>query len=324
MTNRNVSSKLNNVNKELNKLTGNKTNSLRKRLSSFSLKSNSNTNSNSNSNSNGGLNKVFVIIGVILLVIVLAITGYFLYNYYKDSPHSIQNKLLIPYIHDGGIYKQFTSSNIPSSISGNEYNINVWIYVNDYKYRLDEDKCLLYLGDKHKFTDMCNSHIQECNPSIWLKKDVNTLVVKIGLESSSTTQTEPVSSGGNVAASNSHHAEVSFSHDNDCSNANDVDKCEFKNFPLQRWVNLNMTLRNNVVDIFIDGTLVKSCILKAAPIPSVGGLHVCDAGAKSLSGFNGYLSRLEYTNSALSHDDIIRRYKNGPVVNVSNGFFNFF
>ena len=316
MSNRNISSKLNNVNKELNRLTGNKNNSLRKRISSFRLNSNSNSNSGE-----GGLNKVFVIIGVILLVIVLAIAGYFLYNYFKDSPHSVQNKLLIPYIHDGGIYKQFTSSNIPSSIAGNEYNINVWLYVNDYKYRYDEDKCLLYLGDKNKFTGLCDSHVQECNPSIWLKKGENTLVVKIGLETDNSIVHG--SNGSNAAASNSNHAEVSFAPENDCAGSN-VDKCEFKNIPLQRWVNLNIALRNHVIDIFIDGTLVKSCILKGSPIPSVGGLHVCDAGSDQLSGFNGYVSRLEYTNSALSHDEIMTRYKNGPVVNVSNSFFNFF
>jgi F0F1-type ATP synthase assembly protein I len=322
MTNRNVSTKLNNVNKELNKLAGSKSKSLRNRISSFSLKSNS----NSNSNSKGGLNKVFIIIGVILLVIVLAIAGYFLYNYYKDSPNSVQNKLLIPYIHDAGIYKQFTSSNIPSSISGNEYNINVWLYINDLKHRYDEDKCLLYLGDKleNGFVNMCDSHVQECNPSIWLKARENTLVVKIGLNKNEYDYSVTVPASGNEVAYNLNHADTPFIPSNDCPNVNSVDKCEFKNFPLQRWVNLNMALRNNVVDIFIDGTLVKSCILKGPPIPSVGGLHVCHEGSSGYAGFNGYVSRLEYTNAALSHEEIMSRYKNGPVVNVSNSFFNFF
>ena len=31
--------------------------------------------------------------------------------------------------------KQITKSSLPTSLSGNEYNINVRVYVNDYNYR---------------------------------------------------------------------------------------------------------------------------------------------------------------------------------------------
>ena len=268
----NTNSRLNNVNSELNKLLGSKSKS--KGSSNFKL-------------SLPKSNIIFIIIGVILLLAILGVVGYFLYRYFTNKNKLSNSKLLIPYIRDASIYKQFSKSTIPGSLSGNEYNINMWMYINDYLYRSDEDKCILFKGDIVTTTiygmdDVVNN---AGNPSVWLKANENTLVVQVGLDKSYTEGEEK-------------------------------DKCEFKNVPLQKWVNLNISLRNNVLDIFIDGTLVKSCILKGIPAVKTGDLHVCKPGSDNLSGFNGYISRLEYTNMALDIDAIMNRYKKGPVVNI--------
>jgi hypothetical protein len=45
---------------------------------------------------------------------------------------------------------------------------------------------------------------------------------------------------------------------------------------------------------------------------------------KLIKRFNGYLSKLEYTNKALSTDQIMKQYKKGPTVKVSKGILNLF
>ena len=261
----NTNSRLNNVNSELNKLLGSKSKGTSKPKSKT----------------------IFIIIGVILLLVILGVVGYFLYRYFSTKNKLSTSKLLVPYIRDASVYKSFSESTIPGSLSGNEYNINMWIYINDYLYRSDEDKCILFKGDI--FESIINGMDDEVNengnPSVWLKANENTLVVQVGLD-------------------------TSYNKDDK------IDKCEFKNMALQKWVNLNISLRNNVLDIFIDGTLVKSCILKGTPAVKTGDLHVCKPGSDNLSGFNGYISRLEYTNMALDIDAIMNRYKKGPVVNI--------
>ena len=169
----------------------------------------------------------------------------------------------------------------------------MWLYINTYSYRINEDKCILFKGDSSPIINNMDDKVNEhSNPSIWLRKDTNTLVVQVGL-------------------------------DTILGNGSDkIDSCEFKNFPLQKWVNLNVSMRNNVLDIFIDGTLVKSCILKGSPTINSGGLHVFNQGPNGSYGFNGYISRLEYTNKALDSDAIMDRYKKGPVVNIGSSFFN--
>ena len=49
------------------------------------------------------------------------------------------------------------------------------------------------------------------------------------------------------------------------NNVVDSETCDIQNFPLQKWVCLNISLRSNVLDIFMDGSLVKSCILEGYP-----------------------------------------------------------
>jgi len=303
MTNRNnLLSRLNNVNKKINKLKGNNSNGFGfSRISSKIFGSNSGYKSPPSTPSNVS-NKVFIVIGVILLLIILSVAGYFLYHYFTDKKETQKSKLLIPYIHDAQLDKMFTSGSIPATVSGNEYNINMWIYVNDYQYRNEEDKCILFKGpisSTQSVNDIENVINRQSNPSVWFKKHVNTLVVLTGLD-------------------------TAFSNDckvSDCSKGNiGADKCEIENFPIQRWVNLNISLRNNVLDIFMDGSLVKSCILSGSPTTNNGDLFVGKKG-NDMTGFNGYISKLEYTNKALSVDDINQRYKNGPTVNIGSGLF---
>ena len=64
----------------------------------------------------------------------------------------------------------------------------------------------------------------------------------------------------------------------------------------------------------MDGSLVKSCILEGTPVINKDNLYISKTGADSMNGFNGYLSKLEYTNKSLSVDNIMKRYKKGPNV----------
>ena len=311
MSNRNnINSRLNKVNKQLLKLNG-KNNGLNlKGLKSKLSLSNGSFASVSSS-------KVFIVIGVILLLIILGVGGYFLYKYFKNKKVFSKSKLLIPYIHDAQIDKLFSNSSIPRSASGNEYNINMWIYVNDYKYRHDTDKCILFKSDAINNKEKINgcddiSQTKNGNPSIWLKKKENTFIVVTGLDTVLNSNSCDDSNGNKLCSdSNRDHDKY-------------VDKCEIKNFPLQRWVNVNVSLRNNVLDIFMDGSLKKSCILSGSPTLNAGDVHVLKTGADNQTGFNGYLSKLEYTNKALSTDQIMKRYKKGPTVKVSKGLLNIF
>jgi hypothetical protein len=261
-------------------------------------KNNSNNQVKTNSNSNKS-SMIFIVVAVILLVVVLGIAGYFVHRYMKQkNPSELETKQFIPYIHDASIDKRISSGSIPSSADGNEYNMNFWIYVNDYTVNKDVDKCVLYRGETPEGT-LNNASVEasggnpnlSCNPGVWLLRNVNTLRIVVGLET------------------NYNQSECGPTPQVCQSGAQDVDICEIENFPLQRWVNVNITMRNNVIDVFFDGALKKSCILKGFPVLSNNDMLICPDG-----GFNGYISNMKYSNKALAISKIESMYKSGPTL----------
>ena len=240
---------------------------------------------------------IFIIIAVVLLIIILAVAGYFIYRYMKNSASSeLITKQFIPYIHDASIDKRISKGTIPKSSDGNEYNLNFWIYVNDYSVRKEEDKCILFRGS----TPIGNAQVGSTgnaqvnvNPSMWLLSNINTLRILVGLQ---TNYSQNGCSDRDQAGA--------------CqTGAQDVDVCDIENFPLQRWVSINLTMRNNVIDVFFDGELKKSFVLKGFPVLADNDILVCPDG-----GFNGYISNMKYSNKALSVESIKSMYKSGPTL----------
>ena len=78
----------------------------------------------------------FMILIVILVIVIMFAIVYWLYNYITgektSGPKTIE---FIRYIHDAKDYKKISNGSIPSSAQGNEYNLNFWMYINDYVYR---------------------------------------------------------------------------------------------------------------------------------------------------------------------------------------------
>merc|ERR1712110_1289182 len=87
-----------------------------------------------------------------------------------------------------------------------------------------------------------------------------------------------------------------------------------QNIPLQRWTCLNISVFNKTVDIYVDGKLkgTKTFELNLkppGPLPmTLGPVH--ETG--NSSGFNGYLSRIKYSNRALNPGQVRQRYEEGP------------
>lgn len=228
-----------------------------------------------------------ILIVILVLIIIFAILFY-IYKYInKDKISGSKTVEFIKYIHDAKDYKKISSGSIPGSAQGNEYNINFWMYINDYIYRIGSPKHVLSKGEMQD--------INNANPSVTLLSNTNTLRVQVGLQSA-------LGDGGCAG-------EVSD------PGTLEPDYCDVENIPLQRWLCMNISLSNNVIEIFINGELHKSCNLRGFPRQTDGHLHICNNG-----GFNGFISNLKYSNKALSVSEIKKIYNSGPM--NKQGFFN--
>lgn len=85
------------------------------------------------------------------------------------------------------------------------------------------------------------------------------------------------------------------------------DEIVFNGIPLQRWNHIVVSVYNNIVDIYHDGKLVKSAVLKGFPEPNTDDLHIHMDG-----GYDGRTSRITYVNMSMNQDDVIDLYRKGP------------
>ena len=83
--------------------------------------------------------------------------------------------------------------------------------------------------------------------------------------------------------------------------------CTLENVPIQAWVNVIMTLNNRSLDLYMDGKLVRTCVLPGVPLASPGtALQVTPNG-----GFDGYISNLQYISRAVNPREAWTIYREG-------------
>lgn len=83
--------------------------------------------------------------------------------------------------------------------------------------------------------------------------------------------------------------------------------CDIENVPLNRWFHLVISVKDNVVEIYIDGRLQKTCTEKNLPFLSKGNLYVTNFG-----GFNGMLTKFKIFPVFLNSKEIHTLYTRGP------------
>ena len=90
------------------------------------------------------------------------------------------------------------------------------------------------------------------------------------------------------------------------------DQCVLKDVPLQKWVHIVVSVYNNTCDIYIDGKLGSSCVLKGFPQLNQGDLHIAPDG-----GFAGRIANFTAISMALNQDEVYNIYQKGPKLTKS-------
>lgn len=98
-----------------------------------------------------------------------------------------------------------------------------------------------------------------------------------------------------------------------------IHKCSVTNFPLQKWVNLIISVYGRTLDIYLDGKLTQTCVL---PGPSnMQKLSNVIVTPKS-NGFDGLTSDLTYYSKPSNPQEAYNIYKSGFGSNTFSGLIN--
>lgn len=87
-----------------------------------------------------------------------------------------------------------------------------------------------------------------------------------------------------------------------------IDEIIVNDIPHKKWVNVMIRCEGNMLDIFINGMIVKRQKLKGIPRQNYHNIHVSPDGPP----FDGYISDLRYWNESLGTNAIYNIISNGP------------
>lgn len=158
--------------------------------------------------------------------------------------------------------------------SGIDYGIQYWMYISNWDYKFGQDKEILRRIASNDSTIV--------GPRIFLAPTENTLHVQLSL----------YPSDGEAGAATP-----------DAGSTGDSFTCSVENVPLQSWFAVGVTVFQRNMDIYINGRLVKSCVLPGIPKGALGDIILGDNGgfAGSICNVNGYSAMLSPDDARSFH-----------------------
>ena len=225
----------------------------------------------------------------IVVIVIIIVLVYFLLRFIFSNPYTLQS------IQNGQTTTQIAASALATNTGNSADNTNfaysIWFYINDWNYRYGKVKTIFArMGDGTKGTKPC--------PAVQLDAIENNVTVTLACF--------PGSKGASPVAG----AMASTSVDHVCT---------VGNVPIQRWVNLIVSVYGRSMDIYIDGKLVKTCLLPGvANINSAAPIYVTPDG-----GFNGWTSKFQYYPSPLNPQEAWNIYAAGysaPYANIFGSY----
>ena len=173
---------------------------------------------------------------------------------------------------------------------GLEFTWSVWININDFGYKQKEYKHVFHKGNNNISTG--SNGVEGINypnnsPGLYITPIIRD-------------------------ASNGNTAGLLIK----MNSFNQIDEdINITNIPLNKWVNIIIRVtKQNQLDVYINGTLVKRHMLAGVPKQNYG-----DVFASMNGGFSGYTSALRYFNSALGTSQIQSIVDQGPNEKMLNG-----
>lgn len=228
--------------------------------------------------SNLGLVVVFAVM-FFLMVYVL----YFIYTKYNTTSLKTVTMLKKPMkVNSNEIVNVSSSTGLPELYNGKEFSYSFWIYV-------EGDSVENTMQNKFVIGRMTSKgNVSDGNPVVIMDKSLNKLYVYVRPEN-----------GDNLTTLDHIPTSTTLS---------------ISYLPLQRWVNVILVVDNNFLQLFMDGELreVKDLsqnnMVAATP---VGNIMV--GGSSNFPSFNGYISKVQAFNYAVTIDHAKVIYKAGPL-----------
>lgn len=238
-------------------------------------------------NSNSLVAKIaFILLVVFIFAIVLRLAISLIGNIFSYKNRNtkffdgmVDAKQLLVYPQDPSSEGAITISRSVNATDGIEFTWSVWVLIDDLTYNSGKYKCVFYKG---------NDGIQDTGlnfpnnaPGLYINPDTNAMTVMMN----------------------------TFNVINQMVEIPDV--------PLNKWFNIIIRCENTTLDIYVNGSIIKSQMLHGVPKQNYGNVYVGMNG-----GFSGNISNLWYYDYALGIAEIQRILQKGPNTKLLSSSFS--
>jgi hypothetical protein len=219
-----------------------------------------------------------IVITIVVIVLVLM-----LLRYTFTDPYLLQG------IQDGKTSSTISASSLAtngSNVPASNFAYSVWFYVNNWNYRYGEPKVIF--GRMGAASGQGNGSVEGVSgldpcPAVVLGAAENNISISLGCFPG--VDQQPTTPGGTTV----------------------VHTCSVSNVPIQKWVNLTMSVYGRTLDVYIDGKLVRTCLLPGvANINNNSNIYVTPTG-----GFDGWTSKLQYIPNSINPQEAWNIYSRG-------------
>ena len=219
---------------------------------------------------------IVIIIVVIVLIIMLV-------TYLVSDPYTLQKN-----IYSGQTASTIASTSLAtngSNVPSSNFAYSIWFYVNSWNYRYGEPKVIFgRMGSTSAQGSGSVSGLSGLDPcpAVVLDPVENNISISLGCFPG-TGQT--ATAGGTTK----------------------VNTCSISNVPIQKWVNLTVSVYGRSMDVYIDGKLVRTVMLSGiASINNNANVYITPNG-----GFDGWTAKFQYYPDALNPQQAWNIYTQG-------------
>ena len=253
--------------------------------------------------------KIIIII-ILIIVIIIGITNiYFKTDVLYDSILDCNNSFKL-------------IDNLKKESSAN-MSFSMWYFINDFTTATASNPFLTFYNNTSIYDEDTITALVEIFDANFSATSMTKSVTDADLGLDASTTKLPTIHICLNKNRNDVHIYVRTSDNND---KKIISRFVLKNIPLQKWVNLTITIDNNVFDVYLDGKLHNSFILPDALFTESSNM---DDNKLYLNGIDGstqthntFLTRIRYIDSAVTTTDAYDIYKDGIDSKHSTSLFN--
>ena len=255
------------------------------------------------------IKQVVILVFVVLLIIYIALNAF--------SKTSQLTKMA-----DGKKIQTIKAADLKNANNSSNFTYSMWFFVDDWNYLYGQEKMVLdransptvVLGNKPntlavkmKYFDKNKTGLKKDPNAIPGTRNAATDAACLACQQGYTCACDACNNGvpdvvkPEDAAASAKAAQAAK------DAASNVNICLIENIPIQKWVNIIVSLYGLTLDVYLDGKLVRTCVMPGVPqINNSADINVTNKG-----GFSGWTTTFKYWSDASNPQEAYNIYKSG-------------